>query len=163
MMKYPMVVICLLAFIVGAAAAGVVYHRQPRVSDGVRGPVESSADAGSTHGGETAASAGRVAADAAVEQNASAGEAVEGEVESAREVARPVAVPRARAALNAGVGVAERTGRRYAGASSRRPAGGGRGVAGHLVGGVKRSGEGVKKAGSAIGKTFGKIGGVFHD
>ena len=32
----------------------------------------------------------------------------------------------------------------------------GRGVAGHTV-------RGVKKTGAANGKTFGKIGGVFHD
>ena len=40
---------------------------------------------------------------------------------------------------------------------------GGRGVAGHTVGGVKKTGQGVKKAGATIGRTFGKIGGVFND
>jgi hypothetical protein len=40
---------------------------------------------------------------------------------------------------------------------------GGRGVAGHTVGGVKKTGKGVKKAGVVIGKTFGKVGGVFQE
>lgn len=43
-----------------------------------------------------------------------------------------------------------------------KPAGG-RGIAGHTIGGVKKTGKGVKKTGAAIGKTFGKVGGIFHD
>jgi len=53
--------------------------------------------------------------------------------------------------------------RSYAIVSRGRAAGGGRGLAGHTVSGVKKTGAGVKKAGATIGKTFGKIGGVFHD
>ena len=162
-MKYPMAVICVLAFIVGAAAAGVVYHRQPRGADGVQGTLGRGIDGGRAEDRENAASASQVATDKGVKLSASAGESEDGEVEAAGDVVRPAAVPRARTATNAGTSVAERTGRRYAGASSRRSTGGGRSVAGHMVGGVKKSGEGVKKAGAAIGKTFGKIGGVFHD
>ena len=39
----------------------------------------------------------------------------------------------------------------------------GRGIAGHAVGGAKKTGKGAKKVGVAVGKTFGKVGGIFHD
>jgi len=46
--------------------------------------------------------------------------------------------------------------RPYVRASRKTDSSGGGGIAGHTVGGVKKTGR-------VLGKTLGKIGGVFHD
>lgn len=164
MSKQPLAVICALAFTVGGAAA-LVSHYTPRDAAGVRGVAEESADAARREAAETNPLTGHAAEAAPADETAEGGDdapaaadeggAVVDEAEG-REVE-----PAVKSDVRAG-GVRGRADRRPKAArahtvvSRREAAGGGRGVAGRTV-------RGVKRAGAAVGKTLGKIGGVFHD
>ena len=145
------VVIVLLSLIAGGAV-GVVFENARYEGDSVQGVAEAREGAGPE-------------ADAAAVAVTNRAGDVRPEVGDENEVA--AGAPAARAGRRAGVakGRAERrvransrpvAARGYVMVSRRESAGGGRGVAGHIAGGVK-------KTGAVIAKPFVKIGGVFHE
>lgn len=86
-----------------------------------------------------------------------AGEKSEAEEEATAEKGKMAAgYVKGRAKVDGRAGARPRASRVYMRASRSESSSGDRGVAGHTV-------RGVKKTGRAIGKTFGKIGEVFHD
>jgi len=169
MSKYPLAVVIALAFLAGGAAA-VVYHFPPGGADSTRAAAENGDVAGSVSGpaGEpvdSQAADGAYAVEKAVSSlpDGPAGLDVEAGAAPAGVAVRRPESTRGRAVDDG------RTYRRTGAARSQAKvpraveASGGRGLAGHALNGVKKTGEGVKKTGTAIGRTFGKIGGVFHD
>lgn len=161
MSKNPLAVVCALAFAVGAVAA-VALHYPPRDGAVVRGVAENSADGGGPNGAASAET-GSPDKGAHAEDVATATETAGAAGVGGGEGSKTAAAVRRRATAGARDGKGPRAAPGYVRVSGGRADTGGRGVAGHAVGGVKKTGQGVKKAGTAIGKTFGKIGGVFHD
>lgn len=161
MSKHPLAIVCALAFTVGAAAAVVLHYSTPggAVVQGVTAERPDSVGAG----GAADAEAVRPAEGALAEGGATTSEKEGGTGVDDGEGLNTAARVRRRATAGGRAGKGPRAAPVYVGVSAGRADAGGRGVAGHAVGGVKKTGAGVKKAGAAIGKTFGKIGGVFHD
>jgi hypothetical protein len=164
---YSLVFVCVLGLIAGGAVALALHHARQGAAE-VRGVAGKSPEVGREAGAvaaESPADDGARAED--TETRAAGGEAADefadGTGASAGKVVRSRSVARLRAGARESGGEESRAARRYAGATGRQVAAGGRGVGGHALGGVKKTGEGVKKTGAAIGKTFGKIGGVFHE
>lgn len=159
---YSLAFVCVLGLLAGGGAALALHYAgqgAPEVHDAGR----KSTDAGRE--GDTRAETvadGRVPAVTPAQDAETSGAGGEVEDMSRDEVAAsPLRVRKPRE----GSGGAEENGRgdrrpravrSYVRASRGGTASGGRGVAGHTV-------RGVKKTGEVIGKTFGKIGGVFHD
>ena len=168
MSKYPIAVVCVLAFIVGGVAA-VVIHHSPRSADrvqsiGVQGAADGGAYVGHVESEEAAAASVPAAAHTGDEERAAtADEVVDGSGDAAGDGVRSAGGVRARAATSGSAGAGTRGARGSARVSNGRARSGGPGVAGYAVGGMKKTGAGVKKTGAVIGKTFGKIGGAFHE
>ena len=158
--KYSLAVVCLLGLAAGGAAALALHY------DG-RGDVEAPSVVTESAGVEREAGAeGQSAAGLAdAPGQAGDGETQGGGREYLDDIVGVTAVPdwKARGAGERAGANARVPSGRYAKASDGRGAPGGRGVAGHMVGGVKKTGRGVKKTGAVIGKTFGKVGGLFND
>lgn len=174
MSKHPLAIVCALAFLVGGASAFVLEYA-PRAAEGGRDITETGADVGHAPADSEEAEArpdepvraegiessevGHAFPprpyDASVEPTRTGGE-------FARAV-KPSGRVRGQGSADGRAGEGRGAARGYAKGSSGAVASGGQGIAGHAVGGIKKTGGGVKKAGAAIGKTFGKIGGVFHD
>ena len=163
MSKNPLAVVCALAFLAGGAAAGALHYRQP--DSAAVNAVARTNDAAGEARAETVPLTVEAAEGAPAEERLAAGAADEtadgAEVRDGVEDGRGVTGRRAyrrAGGLRDESDARPRAARRYTTVS--RGGGGvggvGRGVAGHTV-------RGVKKTGAAIGKTFGKIGGVFHD
>ena len=151
MSKHPLAIVCALAFAVGAAAAGVLYY-SPREGSAVRGVAENIPD----FSGAVAAVAGRPDEEARAEQRETASEAeVKAEVDGG-EGRKTAAGVRGRATTGGPGGKRQRAATGYVRVSAGRAETGGRGVAGHAVGGMR-------KTGSLLGRGLKKVGGVFHD
>jgi hypothetical protein len=151
--KRLLVVVSVLAFTVGAAAALVLYGQRPG-EVGVQGVAEKSPGEGREATNGTEAVANRAEAGAAVEDGEDAGDEVSAD---SGNVGRKGSVVRRRAAANGrDVRVSRPASSSYVRVSSREGKNGGRGVAGHALGGVKKTGQ-------VISKPFKKLGGVFHD
>lgn len=159
--RYSLTVVCALSLLAGCIAALALHHATqgtPEVQDVARTSTEAGREA------ETRAETverGMSAVILADDAETSAAGVRPGDSTKNGAGASPVRVRKAQA----GSGGAEEKGRAdrrprvarsYVRASREGTASGGRGVAGHTV-------RGVKKTGEVIGKTFGKIGGVFHD
>ena len=150
MSKRLLVAVSVLAFAVGAAAALVLYSQRPG-EVGVQGVAEKSSDEGRE--ATTEAVANRAEAGAGVEGGEDAGDEVSAD---SGNVGRRGSIVRRRAAANGRDVRVSRPARVYVRVSSREGNDGGRGVAGHALGGVKKTGQ-------VISKPFKKLGGVFHD
>ena len=149
MPRYSLAVVVFCLMVSGAAGVALHYARQDAAV--VRG-VEESAAAGSEavmEAGAPASRAGILSAEAG--EGAGAGTGV-----SAQRAGRRASGVSGWAERRGRIGQGSMAGRGYVRVSRREVAGGGPGVMGHTV-------RGVKKTGVVIGKTFGKIGGVFHD
>jgi hypothetical protein len=175
MAKHPLAIVCALAFMAGGAAA-LVLEYPPRGAAGVQGFAEPGADAGRGAAVESAAAEVRAVEPVRPAETAASGDGHDfaprpddAGTESPRpggaagRAGKPSAGVKGRGSADARPGEGRRAARSYATVSGGGAASGGRSIAGHTVGGLKKTGGGVKKAGAAIGKTFGKIGGVFHD
>jgi hypothetical protein len=185
--KQTLVVVSLLAFLFGGAAA-VVLNYPPRHPAASRQAAETPADAGRETASRTDASAAPAAEVVRAEEGATAGELDDRAAppeeagvefgdrsgESAAEAENSSNRARRRPATSGQVIQNSPAPRRYASGSGREATSGGGGVAAYTFGGVKKTGQGVKKvgtttgqgvkkAGTTIGRTFGKIGGVFND
>lgn len=164
--KYQLAVVCVLAFIIGGAAGLMFYHPPAGAAD-VRGVSEKGVEVAPGAGAATEAAASSAA------EGAPAEEGVKRDVggDSARLAGEGtedgIGLPAVRAVKTAGgvkgrseaevrAGRRPRAARGYVRVSRAEGPSGERGVAGHTV-------SGVKKTGKLIVKTFGKIGGVFHD
>lgn len=168
MSKYSLVIVCVLGLLAGGGAALALHHARQSTAE-VQGTAGKSVDVRGGAGAEAQAVEGRDFEDARAEEGEMmAGGGVAGEARGRVGVHAVKAGPR-RTGMKAGAAEGGRAdhgswaGHRHARASGGQVASGRRGVAGHALGGVKKTGEGVKKTGVVIGKTFGKIGGVFHD
>lgn len=164
---YSLAFVCALGLIAGAAGALALHYARQGPAE-VQGVSDKSEDVGRESGAEAGAVESRAAEGARTEDGETWGtggeagdEAEERIAASAGKARRPVTGVRFRAEAGGPAGDGSRAARRHAGASGG--GGGGRTVAGHALGGVKKTGEGVKKTGAVIGKTFGRIGGVFHE
>lgn len=166
---YSIAFVCVLSLIAGGAAAFALYHTRQGAAE-VRGIAVETSGVGHESGPEALAAEGPVAGGvrAGGGEISAAGDVAVTEAEDETAVSAGTARRRgtglrAGAQPGARVGDDVRPARRYARAPNRQVAAGGRGVGGHALGGLKKTGEGVKKTGVAVGKTFGKIGGIFHD
>ena len=172
MSKHPLAVVCALAFVFGGAAAFVLDY-PPRGAAGFQDVAEKSADIGRGVAAETVAAEAQPARGVRPEEITASGGgdsvprpgdvSVEHSDMSGGEAGQPSGGVSNRGSADGRTVDRSRATRSYAIVSRGGAAGGGRGLAGHTVSGVKKTGAGVKKAGATIGKTFGKIGGVFHD
>lgn len=160
--RYSLTFVCALSLLAGCIAALALHHATQGTPEVLQDVARRGNDAG--RGAETRAeTVERGVSAVAIAEDAETSAAGVGPGDSTRDGAgaSPVRVRKAQA----GSGGAEEKGRAdrrprvarsYVRASREGTASGGRGVAGHTV-------RGVKKTGEVIGKTFGKIGGVFHD
>lgn len=165
MSKYSLAVVCVLGLIAGGTAALALHYARQGTAE-VRGVAVKSADFAPEAGTEAGGAGSQIGEGGRAEDGeawVAGGEAEDGITTSAGKARRSGTGARVRADAVGRAGDGPRAARRYAGGSGVQVASGGRGVAGHALGGVKKTGEGVKKTGAVIGKTFGKIGGVFHD
>ena len=188
MPKHSLAVVCLLSLLAGGAARLVLHYAGRGGSDEQGIAVGRGGDAGretvtESRLGANSAGDGNLAekmesrvvsSDSAAQVGDVGGEARNAVVRGRDGVAdgagvatgttgMPLAGDRGRAGAGGRPGNSRSAARGYARVSGGGGAAGGRGLAGHTVGGVKKTGEGVKKTGVVIGKTFGKLGGVFHD
>lgn len=166
--KYSLAAVCTLSLMAGGAAALAMHYAGQSAAE-VQGVAVKSVEVGRSTGSEARAVKGQVAEGARPEggrarvAGAAEGDEAEGASGSPEiKARRQRTAARARAEAAGWDGGGSSTDRRYTKGSGSKAAGG-RGVAGHALGGVKKTGEGVKKTGAAIGKTFGKIGGVFNE
>lgn len=144
MARYSLAVI-VFCLITGGAAGLMLHHARQNAAE-VKGVVEATTDAGLESKAEAEAPANPVRTDER------AGDAP---AAPAEKIKKPSARPRERAQRSGRAANSFRAAHGQA-RVTRREAAGGPTVAGHVVGGVK-------KTGAAVGKTFGKIGGIFRD
>lgn len=184
--KHPLAVVCLLAFLIGGAAAVILNYptrhtaapgqvAQTPAEAGLEvepeadAPAAPSAELGHTGEGTTS----NEFDDSAAQLEEPDGEVEEDFSESAAGPENSSNGVRRRRATGEQAVQSRPAPRPYVSASRGQTNPGGM-VAGYTVGGVKKTGQGVKKvgtttgkgvkkAGTTIGRTFGKIGGVFND
>lgn len=170
--KNPLVAICVVAFLVGGAAA-VVLTRPASDKAAIHELDSRDVDAGRVVPADTseptrdelegAREEATVSGESepAPERGAVSPEAMPAGVEEV-EATRSHRGTRSRAVAGR-TDESSRAARGYVRVSAGRTASGGNPVVAYPVNGVKRTGQGVKKAGTAVGRTFGKVGGLFHD
>jgi hypothetical protein len=158
----PIAVVCVTAFVVGGAAAGILFRPSSHADGPGRGDAVGVVQAAQAGDGENA-SADNPVTNTDAEESAGVVEVGNAVGDPARDVVRSAGGAKARAVTNAHSGGGTTMAGGYAKVSTVRKPSAGRGVAGPAVGGVKKAGEGVKKTGQVVGRTFGKLSGVFHD
>ncbi|HWS87584.1 MAG TPA: hypothetical protein VN282_11510 [Pyrinomonadaceae bacterium] len=166
MSKYPLAAVVVLALLAGGFA-GFVFHYPPEDAADARAGAPQAAEAATPVVHDAAnvpegagADSALLAGDGSVEAGEAGGDFAGASDE--RAVRRPGGV-RGRAEAAGRAGGRPAAARGYVRVSRAEGSSGGRGIAGHTLGGVKKTGEGVKKTGVVIGRTFGKLGGVFHE